>query len=165
MHLAMWGQSCFLYCPHTNSLLNIRDGECGGWLPLTAPHPHPPSFSVFTWEELSWWLQIAGFVSPGLRNLYLEKVRLLVECRAENILSHKANPQSSNNCLGSFETCHSHTKNQEQNSDEEPVLELIELNGLRLPSEAQGTERCGLWLQAKWQCRPPDPGGPLRSFH
>ena len=29
-----------------------------------------------------------GFVSPGLRNLHLEKACFLIECRAENISFH-----------------------------------------------------------------------------
>ena len=45
MHLATWGQSCFLYCSCTNSLFTVRDGEC-------CRHclSHPPSSSS------SWWL-------------------------------------------------------------------------------------------------------------
>ena len=31
MHLAIWGQSCFLYCSRTNSLFTIRDGKSGQW--------------------------------------------------------------------------------------------------------------------------------------
>ena len=92
----MRGQSCFLYCSHMNSLFNIRDGECGGWLPLTSPTAPAPQ--CLLGRNLPDGFQIADFVPPGLRNLYLDKACLLVECRAENILFHKANPQSSNNC-------------------------------------------------------------------
>ena len=50
MHLAIWGQSCFLHCSHTNSLFTIRDGECGGWPPLTSPQ----LLSAY-WGGCSWW--------------------------------------------------------------------------------------------------------------
>lgn len=68
---------------------------------LTHPTPPPPSATAprcLRGRNLADGFQMADFVSPGLRNLYMEKVRLLVKCRAENILFHKANPQSSNNC-------------------------------------------------------------------
>ena len=50
MHLAIWGQSCFLHCSRTNSLFTIRDGECGGWPPLTSPQ----LLSAY-WGGRSWW--------------------------------------------------------------------------------------------------------------
>ena len=43
---------------------------------------------MLTGEEVADSFQIAGFVSPGLRNLHWEKACVLVECRAENILFH-----------------------------------------------------------------------------
>jgi len=46
MPLAIWGQSCFPYCSHTNSLFTVKDGEYGGW-------PPPPNSSVFTEEEVA----------------------------------------------------------------------------------------------------------------
>ena len=83
MHVAFWGQSCFLYCSLTNSLFTIRDGECGRWPPLTSPQ-----FLMLTREKVAYGFQIAGFFSPGFRNLQLEKACLLIECIAENILFH-----------------------------------------------------------------------------
>ena len=38
---------------------------------------------------------IAGYVSPGLRNLHLEKACLLVEHKAENISCHTGNSSPS----------------------------------------------------------------------
>ena len=46
---------------------------------------HIPTQLLSTGEEVADDFQIAGFVSPGLRNLHLEKTYLLVECRAESI--------------------------------------------------------------------------------
>ena len=51
----------------------MGEGKCGGWLPLTSP-----SSSALIEEEVADSFQIAGFVSPGLRNLCLEKTSLLV---------------------------------------------------------------------------------------
>ena len=74
-------------------MVNVVDGY------LSHPPPHPlPAPQCLLGRNLPDGFQIADFVPPGLRNLYLDKARLLVECRAENILFHKANPQSSNNC-------------------------------------------------------------------
>ena len=69
----------------------MREGKCGGWLPLTSP-----SSSALIEEEVADGFQIAGFVSPGLRNLHLEKPCLLVEQKysisheseSEILLSH-----------------------------------------------------------------------------
>ena len=49
-----------------------------GSLSLTPP---PPSSSALTREEVVDGFQIAGFVSPGCRNLHLEKACLLVEVK------------------------------------------------------------------------------------
>ena len=38
VHLAIWGQSCFLHCSHTNSLFTLRDGHLS----------HPPCSSAPT---------------------------------------------------------------------------------------------------------------------
>ena len=73
MHLVIWGQSCSLCYSHINSLFTMTEGKCGGWSPLTSP-----SSSALTGEEVADGFQIAGFVSPGLRNLCLEKTSLLV---------------------------------------------------------------------------------------
>ena len=50
-------------------------------------HP-PPSISALTGEEVGDGFQRADFVSPGLRNLHLEKAYFLVERRAKNISFH-----------------------------------------------------------------------------
>ena len=50
MHLAIWGQSCFLYCSHIKSLPSVRDGECGKWPPLISPQ----LLSAY-WGGGSWW--------------------------------------------------------------------------------------------------------------
>ena len=63
----------------------MREGICGGW------HLTSPSSSALTGEKVADGFQIAGFVSPGLRNLCLEKTSLLVEHRMENISFHKVN--------------------------------------------------------------------------
>ena len=47
---------------------------------------YPRSSSVLTGEEVADGIQIFGFASPGLINLHLDKVCLLTEHRAENIL-------------------------------------------------------------------------------
>ena len=49
---------------------------------------YPPSSSVLTGEEVADGNQIAGFASPGLINLQLEKSCLLVKLRVENISFH-----------------------------------------------------------------------------
>ena len=80
-----------LYWSHSNYLFTTRDGKCGRWPPLTSPRS-----SVLTREEVVDGFQIAGFVSPGLRNLHLEKPCLLVEQKysisheseSEMLLSH-----------------------------------------------------------------------------
>ena len=66
-------------CWHTNSLFTVRDGWFGKWPPLASPQ------LLRTEEEVADGFQIAGFVSPGLKNLHLEKACLPVECRAESI--------------------------------------------------------------------------------
>ena len=50
-------------------------------------HP-PPSLSALTGEEVGDGFQRADFVSPGLRNLHLEKSCLLEDFRAEHISFH-----------------------------------------------------------------------------
>ena len=50
---------------------------------------HPPSLSVLPREEVADVFRVAGFVSPGLRNFYLEKACLLVECKAGNVSFHR----------------------------------------------------------------------------
>ena len=62
-------------------MANLSDGR------LT----HPLNFSALTREEAADGFQIAGFISPVLRNLHLEKACLLVELRAENILFYIRN--------------------------------------------------------------------------
>jgi len=65
MHLGLWGQSCFLYCSHTNSLFTIRDGELG----MTAPHilsvSHAYQRESSQWLPNSWvcfpWFQKFAF--------------------------------------------------------------------------------------------------------
>ena len=54
-----------------------------GWLPLTLLQ-----FLMLTREKVAHGFQIAGFVSPGFRNLHLEKACLLIEHTAENIAFH-----------------------------------------------------------------------------
>ena len=53
MHLAIWGQSCFLYYSHINSLFTLRDGECGGWPLHTFPPPPVPQDYL---GGSSWWI-------------------------------------------------------------------------------------------------------------
>ena len=43
---------------------------------------------MLTREKVANGFQIAGFVSPGFRNLHLENACLLIECTAENISFH-----------------------------------------------------------------------------
>ena len=62
-------------------MANLSDGR------LT----HLLNSSALTREEVADGFQIAGFISPGLRNLHLEKACLLVEPRAENILFYISN--------------------------------------------------------------------------
>ena len=50
---------------------------------------HPPSLSVLPREEVADGFRVAGFVSPGLRNFYLEKAWLLIECKAGNMSFHR----------------------------------------------------------------------------
>ena len=113
MHLAIWGQSCFLYCSQTNFLFIVRDGKCGGWLPLSLSlslslshtHTHTHTLSTVlsnTWLCFTWAHKFAlhthtlthtapagfqkpGFVSSGLRHLHLKKAYSLVGRRAKNI--------------------------------------------------------------------------------
>ena len=47
-----------------------------------------PQLLCATWQEVTDGIQIAGFVSPGLRNWHLEKTCLMVEHRAEDISFH-----------------------------------------------------------------------------
>ena len=61
VHLSIWGQSCFLHCSHTNSLVYLKR-----WPPLTCP------LLLGTYQE-----EVAGFVSSGLRHLHLEEACLL----------------------------------------------------------------------------------------
>ena len=72
--ISAWGQSCFLNCSQLNSLFTIRDARSGGRPPLTAPSSS---------ADVAGGLRIAGFISLGLRNFYLEKACLQVESRAE----------------------------------------------------------------------------------
>ena len=60
---------------------------CKRWLMWLIPRPTSSS-SALTGQEVANGFQIAGFVSPGLRNLHLEKVYFLVEHRAKNISFH-----------------------------------------------------------------------------
>ena len=62
-------------------MANLSDGR------LT----HLLNSSALTTGEVADGFQIAGFISPGLRNLHLEKACLLVEPRAENILFYISN--------------------------------------------------------------------------
>ena len=89
MHLAIWGQSCLLYCSDTNSLFTERDGKCDRWC-----LSHSPCSSVLLWEEVADGFQIADFVSPVFRNLHIEKDCLLVEHKVENISFHSRYPIS-----------------------------------------------------------------------
>ena len=59
--------------------MNVTDGSLS----------HPPSSSALPRDEVAGGFQIAGFVSPGLRNFYLEKACLLVEYKAGNISFHR----------------------------------------------------------------------------
>ena len=67
-------------------MANVADGHLS----------HPPRSPVLTREEVADGFQIDGFVSPGLRNLHLEKPCLLVEQKysisheseSEILLSH-----------------------------------------------------------------------------
>ena len=47
---------------------------------------HMPPATQHTGEDAADGFQNAGFISPGLINLHLDKVCLLTEHRAENIL-------------------------------------------------------------------------------
>ena len=90
MDLALWGKSYFighiLITCLPQEMANVADGHLS----------HPPRSSVLTREEVVDGFQIAGFVSPGLRNLHLEKPCLLVEQKysisheseSEMLLSH-----------------------------------------------------------------------------
>ena len=62
-------------------MANLSDGR------LT----HPLNSSALTREEAADGFQIAGFISPALRNLHLEKACLLVEHRAQNVSFHTNN--------------------------------------------------------------------------
>ena len=60
---------------------------CKRWLMWLIPLPTSSS-SALTGQEVANGFQITGFVSPGLRNLHLEKAYFLVERRAKNISFH-----------------------------------------------------------------------------
>ena len=79
MHLVIWGHSCFLDYSHPNSLFTLKDGGYGRYSRLS----YLSSSSVLTREKVAGGLQIAGSVSPGLRNRHFLKVCLLVEHGAE----------------------------------------------------------------------------------
>ena len=90
MDLTLWGQSYFighiLITCLPQEMTNVADGHLS----------HPPRSPVLTREEVADGFQIDGFVSPGLRNLHLEKPCLLVEQKysisheseSEILLSH-----------------------------------------------------------------------------
>ena len=80
MHLAIWGQSCFLYCSHTNSWFTFRDGKSGQW------PTHPPSQLLCTsWRESRWWLPNSWLCFTWAWKFACGKGLFTVEHKIENI--------------------------------------------------------------------------------
>ena len=88
------GPAPFLYCSHANPFFTLRDGGCG-W---AASHL-PPSSSALTGEEVADDFQIAGCVSPGLRNLCLEKACSLVGHTAKHISVYRGKDLKKRRCM------------------------------------------------------------------
>ena len=136
MHLAIWGQSCFLYCSHTNSWFTFRDGKSGQW------PTHPPSQLLCTsWRESRWWLPNSWLCFTWAWKFACGKGLFTVEHKIENISFQIALKVLLRSCL-----------NQSQGTDRWPDAVECKEEALNLVKAYSEWE----W----WGCENPDPRKP-----